>query len=85
MITVILAQSSFLIDAIFVALYNTANLPVMGLSHPVTMFGAIIPFAIVAGVSPLISRKFGEGKLKETNEYFMSALVLTMVITIVYV
>lgn len=85
MITVILAQSSFLIDAIFVALYNTANLPVMALSQPVTMFGAIIPFAIVAGVSPLISRKLGEGKLKETNEYFMSAIVLTIVITIVYV
>ncbi len=85
MVTVILAQSSFLIDAIFVALYDTSNLPVMALSQPVTMFGAIIPFAIVAGVSPLISRKLGEGELEKTKQYFMSALVLTLIITIVYV
>ncbi len=85
MITVILAQSSFLIDAIFVALYDTSNLPVMALSQPVTMFGAIIPFAIVAGVAPLISRKLGEGKLEETKQYFMSALTLSVVITIIYV
>ncbi len=85
MVTVILAQSSFLIDAIFVALYDTDNLPVMALSQPVTMFGAIIPFAIVAGVSPLISRKLGAGKFTETKQYFMSALVLTIVITVGYV
>ncbi len=85
MVTVILAQSSFLIDAIFVALYDTSNLPVMALSQPITMFGLIIPFAIVAGVSPLISRKLGEGELNLTKQYFMSALALTSVITVVYV
>lgn len=85
MVTVILAQSSFLIDSIFVALYDPTNLPVMALSQPVTMFGAIIPFAIVAGVAPLISRKLGEGKLVQTKQYFMSALLLTTLITVVYV
>ncbi len=85
MITVMLAQSAYIIDTIFIAIYDKQAVPIMTLSQPVTMFGLIIPFTIVAGIAPLISRKLGEKDSEKSRKYFMSALLLSSILTIIYI
>ncbi len=84
-ITVILAQSAYIIDSLFVAIYDINNLGIITLAQPINMFGLIIPFTIIAGVAPLISRNLGAKNYQKARKYFMSALRIVLLITISYV
>lgn len=84
-ISVVISQSSYIVDSIFLMQYNVKQLSILTLSQPLNIIVNMIVTFIIAGSTPLLSQELGRQNYDKARSYFMSMLISVVVLGLIYI